>query len=166
MTTAGHTPETWYWEAGSEHCPHGPEPDRNSDAWDNWAERHTGSPQDVYICLDAPIGEVCGTCSEEYGDAISMHACRARNHTSPKPGTTPRTEAHEPVPVFVGTYECLDRECDEYFTDDGDEKTNMERCSHITTEVICGGCSKADGHGYYYEPTVPWSGTHTAAPAA
>ncbi|MFB7736225.1 hypothetical protein ACFC08_17930 [Streptomyces sp. NPDC056112] len=70
-----HKPEPWFWEAGSEHCPHGPEPDRDSDEWDTWAERHTGSPQDVFVCLDAPMGEHCPACFEENGSAVPWSAC-------------------------------------------------------------------------------------------
>lgn len=73
-----HEPTAFYWEAGSEHCPHGPEPDRNSDAWDAWAERHTGSPQDVFICLDAPMGDCCPACSEDHGDVVPWAACDER----------------------------------------------------------------------------------------
>ena len=71
-----HKPEPWFWEAASEHCPHGPEPeDDTTDAWDEWHERHTGSPQDVRICLDAPMGDHCPECSDDHNDAVPWSAC-------------------------------------------------------------------------------------------
>ncbi|MGW2861888.1 hypothetical protein [Streptomyces sp. NPDC001205] len=75
MTDFDHQPEPWFWEAGSEHCPHGAEPDRDSDAWDVWAERHDGSPQDVFICLDAPMGDHCPACSDEHGAPVPWSDC-------------------------------------------------------------------------------------------
>ena len=78
-TAAGHQPEPWYWEAGSSKCPHGPEPeDRDSPAYDTWLERHHSSDQDVYICLDAPMGDACPACTEEHGQTIPWSACDAR----------------------------------------------------------------------------------------
>lgn len=79
MTTPDHRPEPWYWEAGSDHCPHGPEPDQQSSAWDTWAARHTASPQDVFVCLDAPMGDHCTECSDEHGDAVPWADCEERD---------------------------------------------------------------------------------------
>lgn len=155
-----HTPETWYWEAGGSKCPHGPEPDRDSDAWDTWAERHTGSPQDVFICLDAPMGDVCAECSDNRGEAVPWSACDARAHAFARPGVKAGTD-HEAVEVWVGTTECLERECEEYFTDDGNEIVSKARCSHIGVELICGGCSTQTPDGYY-EPAVSWPGPEHA----
>lgn len=152
MTDIEHQPEKWYWEAGGDTCPHGPEPDDNSPEWDAWSDRHQWSPQDVRICLDAPAGDMCGACSEDHGDAIAWSVCRARPHARPKGGAVPNTDpAHQPVTVLVGIYECLDRECDEYFTDDGDEKTDMEACSHIREEQVCSCQRQANGE-YSSEP--------------
>jgi hypothetical protein len=160
-TTAGHEPETWYWEAGSDQCPHGAEPDSDSDAWDDWSERHHWSPQDVRVCLDAPMGDVCGACSEDQGDAVSMTVCRARPHAQERPGAPKPTGKHERIIVFVGLYDHLDRDCDELYTDTGDEITGKAHCSHVAEQVICGGCSKRDAAGYY-EPAVAWTGPHDA----
>jgi hypothetical protein len=77
MTDNDHKPEPWFWEAGSEHCPHGSEPDRDSDAWDVWAERHSGSPQDVFICLDAPMGDHCPECSADHSAPVPWSLCDA-----------------------------------------------------------------------------------------
>lgn len=73
-----HKPENWFHEAGSDHCPHGAEPDRNSDDWGTWAEHHTGTPQDIFICLEAPIGPCCSVCSEEFDEPISWEHCTQR----------------------------------------------------------------------------------------
>lgn len=148
-----HTPEPWYWEAGSEYCPHGPEPeDDTTDAWDVWHERHTGSSQDVVICLDAPMGQHCPECSADHNAPVLWSACEGRDHARPAYGTVPNPDAeHQPVQVWVGVLECLDRECDEYFTDGGDEKTSMEVCSHVRTETSCS-CRRLPGGDYDVEP--------------
>lgn len=157
---AAHTPVAWYWEAGGDQCPHGAEPDRSSDAWDIWAEHHQSSPRGVFVCLDAPAGDMCEACSDEFGDAVSMSACRARAHARPEPNATkPEPGDHQPVTVWVGTFECLDRECGEYYTADGDDRPEVERCSHVGAEVICGGCSILIAHDYY-KPAVPWPCQH------
>lgn len=78
MTTYEHRPVPYFWEAGSDECPHGPAPDRDSDAWDDWAERHPGSPEEIFICLDAPIGECCDACSEETGEPVGWEWCEER----------------------------------------------------------------------------------------
>ncbi|HEY3478822.1 MAG TPA: hypothetical protein VGL02_07970 [Streptomyces sp.] len=167
---SAHQPEPWYWEAGSSKCPHGTEPDDNTperDAWeDATSERHQPSGQGVTICLDAPAGDVCEECSNDVGEAVPWSACETRRHAQPKLGITPTPDAHEPVEVWVGTGDCLERECEDYFTEDGDEIPSKERCSHIGVELICGGCSTRNADGYY-EPTVPWAGPHPApAPSA
>jgi hypothetical protein len=78
VTDTDHQPEPWFWEAGSEHCPHGAEPDRDSDVWDVWAERHSGSPQDVVVCLDAPMGDHCPECSADHGEPVPWSLCDAK----------------------------------------------------------------------------------------
>jgi hypothetical protein len=163
-TATDHSPETWYWEAGSDKCPHGPKPadastEREHDAW--W-DRHRPT-DDCVICLDAPMGDVCGACSDDLGDAVSMTACRAKPHAQAIPGAPVPSGAHEPVVVYVGLYDHLDRDCDELYTDDGDEITGKAHCSHVIEQVICGGCSTLTAHGYY-EPAVPWAGPHSTTP--
>lgn len=159
-TDTNHQPESWYWEAGSEKCPHGPEPeDRESAAWDAWWDRHPASDS-VRVCLDAPMGDVCTECSIDHGEAVPWSFCNVRKHRRPRSGGKVGPE-HEPLQVWVGTAECLERECDDYFTDDGDEITDRDRCSHIGVELICGGCSTRTPDGNY-EPSVPWAGAHPA----
>lgn len=71
-----HRPDPWYAEAEGDNCPHGPEPeDDTTDAWDTWQERHQWSPQDVRICLDAPIGDHCPECSADHGDPVPWADC-------------------------------------------------------------------------------------------
>ncbi|MFD7860953.1 hypothetical protein [Streptomyces sp. NPDC059783] len=151
-----HTPENWFHEAGGDHCPHGAEPaDRNSEVWDLWAEHHTGSPQDVYICLEAPAGQCCGACSEEFGEAVSWEACRERPRTASH-STGERTE-HERITVQVAGLECLERECEEFFTDDGDEITGKETCSHFSEMDICSGCSEQPTASGEFPAVVAWT---------
>ncbi len=69
---------------------------------------------------------------------------------------TTNTTPHHLLTLLVGGEECLDRECEDYFTDNGEPDPGVERCSHIRTETVCAGCSgepNADGE---YEHTVPW----------
>jgi hypothetical protein len=79
-TSTDHYPQPWYREAGSENCSHGPEPDYDTDpgAWDAWYERHPGSPQNVRICLDAPMGDHCPACSDWHNDAVPWALCEQR----------------------------------------------------------------------------------------
>ena len=153
---ADHVPVSWFWEAGGEYCSHGPEPDREGDAWVDWAERHSGSPQDVYICLDAPAGEVCDACSNEEGHPVSMAACRVRPQTRAKRDTAqPEPDTHQPITVWSGPSDCLERDCGEYWDDEGEDKPDIELCSHICEEQLCGACSTVNGEGYY-GPSVEW----------
>ncbi|BBC35245.1 hypothetical protein SGFS_065390 [Streptomyces graminofaciens] len=83
---------------------------------------------------------------------VPWEACRVREHARPKHGIVPSIDtAHEPVTVLVGTFECLDRECDEYFDDDGREDPGIERCSHIREEQVCS-CQRQDNGEYSSEP--------------
>lgn len=79
--------------------------------------------------------------------------------------TTSETPAVEPVHrrlvLLVGGQDCLDRDCEQYFTEEGEPDPTVELCSHIRTEAICAGCSgrpNADGE---YEHTVPWGQCNT-----
>lgn len=160
--TTDHQPENWFHEAGSDHCPHGAEPDRESEAWDIWADRHTGSPQDVYICLEAPAGEACGPCSSEDGEMVPWASCRDRDHARPRPSTT--AAEHKPGIADVGSLECLERECEEFFDDDGNEIPGKTACSHMREMEICLGCSP-DPETSDLPPVVAWSDcTAQAAP--
>lgn len=137
--TEPHTSGAFYWEAGSDDCPHGPEPDDDmTPEWDAWYERHTGSPQDVRICLDAPAGDACLVCSDEHGEMVPWEHCRVRDRRRPKDGVTPNPDAeHQTVTVLVGSLDCLERECEDYFDEDGNEKTSTEHCPHIREEQVC-----------------------------
>ncbi|WP_069625359.1 hypothetical protein [Streptomyces niveus] len=153
MPDRQHEHGTYYWNADSPHCEHGAEPDwnTNGEAWDLWSDRHPVS-EDGRICLDAPAGEACFDCSTEEGDMVPWAACRAREHAKPKHGMVPSPAAeHQRVTVWVGILECLDRECDEYFTDDGDADPGVELCSHIREERACS-CQRGPDDEYSSEP--------------
>lgn len=158
--TTDHRPEAWFHEIGSDDCPHGAEPDDDtSPEWEVWYDetsgRHTSSPQDVRICLDAPAGEACGACSEDNGEFVPWSDCRVRDRARRE--ETPAGEPlHRPVTVEVGSLECLERECDEYFTDDGDEIPGKENCSHIHDMEVCEACSEAPTDGEY-PAVVAWA---------
>ena len=75
--------------------------------------------------------------------------------------TTETVTQHRPIVLLTGSEDCLDRECEDYFTEDGEPDPGVERCSHIREETVCAACSgtpDADGN---YEHTVPWAGPHT-----
>lgn len=149
--TTTHTPEPWFWEADSDHCPHGPEPeDDTSDEWDTWQDCHQWAPQDVRICRDAPAGDACGECSAEHGEMVPWADCAAR----PRRQATPEPPAvHQPVTVDVAGLECAERECEEFFTDDGDEIPGKDTCSHYWRMEICEACTGAGD----FPPVVAWA---------
>ncbi|MEU0992285.1 hypothetical protein [Streptomyces sp. NPDC005953] len=154
MTDHEHEQGAYFWSADGPYCKHGPEPDSETDgdAWDLWSDRHPVSDTGHTICLDAPAGEACLTCSAEEGDMVPWAACRVREHARPKNDIVPNPDAeHEQVTVWVGTQECLERECEEYFTDDGDEIPGKDRCSHIREEVACS-CQRETGGEYSSAP--------------
>lgn len=76
--------------------------------------------------------------------------------------TTTDTE-HRPLILLVGSEDCLERECEDYFTEDGNDDPGVERCSHIRKETVCAACSDEPNADGYYEHTVPWAGPHTKA---
>ena len=167
--TDDHRPEPWFHEAGSDDCPHGPEPENEmSPEWEAWEEatsgRHTGSPQDVRIGLDAPAGDACAECSAENNEFVPWTACRTRPRRKDKPMPEQPT-SHQPETVIGGDLECLERECEDFFTDDGDEIPGKETCSHLTEMEICTGCSGPATEDF--APVTAWVDCpHRAAPAA
>jgi hypothetical protein len=110
-TESDHQPESWFHEIGSDDCPHGAEPDDDTPEWEAWYDvtsvRHTGSDQDVRICLDAPVGQACGVCSENDGEFVPWEACRLRDRA--RRDDIPAAEQpvpHRPATVHVGTADC------------------------------------------------------------
>ena len=147
-----HRPEPWYWAADTEYCPHEPEPERYTDAWDQWMTLGHQPYDDGVICLDAPAGIACQACSAEHGDVVPWERCEGRDHARPIRGTVPNPEAeHQPVQVWVGGIDCLERECDEYFTDDGDDDPTVDTCSHLREATSCS-CRRLPGGDYDLEP--------------
>src|SRR4051794_32306035 len=113
-----HQPEPWFREAGGDDCLHGPEPADDSPDWDAWYERHTGSPQDVRICLDAPIRAACAECPPENGEFPPWPASTAPPRRKDKP-MPDQPAIHQSETVTGGSLECLERECEDFFTEDG-----------------------------------------------
>lgn len=70
-----------------------------------------------------------------------------------------------PTTVYAGPSDCLDRDCDEYATEDG-EPINIDYCSHVTTEQVCEQHSSFEesewGHCIHAEP---WPCQRAAASA-
>lgn len=73
--------------------------------------------------------------------------------------------AHTPLVILAGPADCFERECEDFFTEDGEEIPGKDRCTHITEQTICEQCSTEQPDGSY-EPTVPWPGPHTTPTAA
>ncbi|MFE1272097.1 hypothetical protein [Streptomyces sp. NPDC058758] len=67
---------------------------------------------------------------------------------------------HQPVTLYSGPITCLERDCDEYFTDNG-EDANVDCCSHVTTEQACRECS-TELPDETFDPAVPWPCPHPA----
>jgi hypothetical protein len=66
-----------------------------------------------------------------------------------------------PITLYAGPADCLDRDCDEYATEDGDER-DIDHCSHVTPEQACEKHSKfADNEVCTH--AEPWPCQHAAA---
>lgn len=151
-----HVPTQFYWEAGSDHCPHGFEPKDDSPQQDAWWERHISTLDDIVVCLDAPAGEACIICSDFLGEMTLWADCQAREHARAKHGVVPNLDAtHQPVTVLVGIQECFDRECEDYLTGQGNHDRGVELCSHIREETVCSCQRQNDGE---------YNNTHRFAP--
>jgi hypothetical protein len=157
MTTlTDHQPEQFYWDAETEHCPHKPIPERGTDAWDEWMTLGHQLYDDGVLCLDAPAGLGCPACTAEHGDIVPWSLCENRDHARPLPKTA--APQHRPVTVEVAGLECLERECEEFFTDDGDEIPGKETCSHFRQMEVCEACSEPPtGDADPYPPVVAWA---------
>lgn len=149
-----HAPEQFYWDAETEHCPHKPIPERHTDAWDEWMTLGHQPYDDGVLCLDAPAMTGCPACTAEHGDMVPWALCDNRDHTRAR--QTPGEPQHRPVTVEGGDLECLERECDEYFTDDGDEIPGKESCSHLSEMEICEACSELPTSGEF-STVVAWT---------
>jgi hypothetical protein len=68
---------------------------------------------------------------------------------------------HAPLTLLVASSECLDRECEEYFTEAGDDDPGVERCSHIREQQVFVGCSVQLPDGDW-APVVDWPCTPAA----
>lgn len=148
--TDQHEPEPFYENADT--CAH-EEPDDlvDPDAWDAWSGRHPAC-DDGNLCLDKPVGLGCPACSAESGDMVPWSFCRSRDHVRPQGGVVPNPGAeHQPVTVWVGGLDCLERECDEYVDDDGEDIATVDRCSHIREQQACSCQRQPDGE-YSSEP--------------
>ncbi|MGP3684120.1 hypothetical protein ACTVZO_05300 [Streptomyces sp. IBSNAI002] len=145
-----HQPEPFYENADS--CPH-PEPDNvlDGDAWDTWADQHP-TYDDGHLCRDKPAGLGCPACSLEAGEMVPWSFCRSRDRARPKDGAVPDPDVeHQPVTVWVGGLDCLERDCEEYFDDDGEDLPGLDRCSHIRVERACS-CQRQDDGEYSTAP--------------
>lgn len=149
--TEVHESEPFYWSVDSPLCPHEmPDPEANPDAHDDWEARHPRS-DDGHVCLDAPAGNACAGCSS-LGDMVPWANCRERDQARPARGVVPNPDAgHQSVPVWIGPLDCFERECDDYFDEDGNELSAVDRCSHIREESACS-CQRQDDGEYSLNP--------------
>ncbi|MFG2617770.1 hypothetical protein ACGFXC_09075 [Streptomyces sp. NPDC048507] len=145
-----HEPEPFYENADA--CPH-PEPNNETDpdGWDSWCDQHPAC-DDGHLCLGKPVGPGCSACSTEAGEMVPWSQCRTRDHARPKDGVVPNPGIdHQPVTVWVGSLDCLERECDEYVDEDGEDIATVDRCSHIREEQACS-CQRQDSGEYSTNP--------------
>lgn len=154
--TDDHKPAQFYWDAETEHCPHKPIPERNTDAWDEWMALGHQPYDDGVLCLDAPARNACAECSANDGEFVPWTACRVRSRRKDQPMPNQPT-THQPETVLGGALECVERECEDFFTEDGDEIPGKETCSHMTELEICTGCTAANGAPGDFPPVVAWA---------
>jgi len=151
-----HEPAQFYWDAETEHCPHKPIPERHTDAWDQWMTLGHQPYDDGVLCLSAPAGISCPACSAESGDMVPWSRCENRSHTQARQAA--RKPQHRPVTVTGGDLQCLERECDDFFTDDGDEIPGKTECSHLSEMEVCEACSEPPtGDADPFPPVVAWA---------
>lgn len=75
------------------------------------------------------------------------------------------TAACAPVAVLSGPADCLDGDCDEYATEDG-EPTGIAHCSHVTEQQVCGTHSEFTPDEWEYcTRAEPWPHLTAAAPS-
>ncbi|MGA4875907.1 hypothetical protein [Streptomyces lydicamycinicus] len=148
-----HEPAAFYWNANTDYCPHKPQPEQGTDAWDEWMCNHQ-LYDDGVLCLDAPAGTACPACSAEHGDMVPWGRCENREHARPRQA---KTQQHRPVIADVGELECLERECEEFFAEDGDEIPGKTTCSHMRQMEICDACSDEPTAGNEYPVVVAWA---------
>lgn len=86
-----------------------------------------------------PTGYRCGCGKDAHSNLVPCH-----------PDTS-----HRPMTLYVGTYDCLERECAEYLTEDGYDDPGVERCSHVLTQQVCAECS-TELPDETYESAVAW----------
>lgn len=72
-----------------------------------------------------------------------------------------KTANHAALALLVGPLECLERECDEYVTEAGDDDPGVERCSHVRLQHVCVDCSTQLPDGDW-DPVVDWPCTPAA----
>jgi hypothetical protein len=66
-----------------------------------------------------------------------------------------------PITLYAGPADCLDRDCDEYATEDG-EPTSIDCCSHIAEEQVCFVHSEFTNDEWEYcTHAEPWPCQHT-----
>ncbi|GAA1781126.1 MULTISPECIES: hypothetical protein [Actinomycetes] len=73
------------------------------------------------------------------------------------------TTTHQPTTVYAGPVDCIERECEEFWDDEGEDRPGVNLCSHIAAEQICAACSEPPKEeGGYWQRTVAWPCKHVA----
>lgn len=138
MGTTTHKPIQLY-DFAENGCPHGPEPERTTDAWDEWLTLGHEISDDGAICLSLPADEYgCEACSEEFHTTVPWEDCPERTRVRARRGSVPVPRgSHHPVPGWTGDSACFERECDDYFDADDNELPEVDACSHMKEVVTC-----------------------------
>lgn len=137
-------------------CPHGPEPEQTTDAWDHWMTLGHQMTADGPICLSLPVGEQgCETCTDEHCTTVPWADCPERGRIRPRRDFVLAAGVeHQPIPGWIGTSECFDRECDDYFDQDDNERPDrfdVDACSHMRPAMTCS-CRRVTEDEYDTEP--------------
>jgi hypothetical protein len=63
---------------------------------------------------------------------------------------------HQPLTLESGPGDCIERECEEYYGEDGEPYPGVTSCSHLTDVVVCSGCTPEPTDDGLYLTSVPW----------
>jgi hypothetical protein len=103
----------------------------------------------------------CNGCGERLGDVTEAEMHAGMNGI-PLPDVRPecpncRAEhpvaACRPMRILAGPAECLNEECEEYSTDEGDD-SGIDSCSHVREELCCAEHSMIREDDV--DPAEPW----------
>lgn len=71
----------------------------------------------------------------------------AQTHTAADtPDLEPHPGQHDMTIIFTGPPSCTDRDCEQYYDENGDE-LDILRCTHLEAKAVCADCLEHDARG-------------------